>query len=881
MPPPSGDELPKQDSRRPWYLVPVGAGVLLLASLDSGAPQAPSGNVGDAWSRLAEVYGTAPALVRVPVAWVRDEALQVGALALAETVPLDPEVKARVLARIRSDALVDELVPFLAFLKRVYDQHASGYPTFEDALRAAHPEAPSTWEHALFRWAPPEPESPPLALPSAEVVGQVITLYDAVWLRDAPEGAPVGDTLRCDTVDDERLRRRARSAAPVVRDLVGQLGGALEGEAGSAATRMLADDHTLDTIAVSLIEFVDAEVCKHYRVWAGGVARERALEAWLVAGVETGDPGVFAYLDERRNRRRAVHVIVDGLQGALVRGLATKDASFFAGLSRAVARPSAASTRPGPAISEGWRDRYAAGEFPVDFPTLARVVAGGGVARQGLSTTPTISVRNLPLVMTGAPVAGKGGTGIPNFHFVDRGFVRDGVATGRPWYFYGNDALQLTALTRESGMRTMFERLDRIPTMSCGSQYDEAAGFSFDGFLNLAVGEKLRDFGDALCVAELERRAAAEIEMAGIAAQLLANREVLLVSHRPWEIWDRWRQKGDRAAASELVRQYARLSTSGLPDYLQYYNPWPDHFAHGHGPYGDATIGPSGEYARLDHWLGRVEAAFSIAGARPLFGMAGDHGLTTVRWIVSPEAEVFDALRREGHPLVTRKISSDEGEGPKLTNRFSPPSMKGIDLVIASTAGGNYMIDAFVDQGEGFHRQPVLHELQAWTTLAGDRIDLVDELARRLGDSLDYLAVRVTPCGVEECVTQLWRYRDGNRAVQEVRRLGERIEVSGDDLLGDRIGGASQIAHLYDTDRAGTINLFPVDGVGYNTVVPGRHAGESFAEKDAFVGFWGEGSPTNLEGAVNGQVAPTLYAWLTGETPRAGEDGWGFSAIGG
>ena len=37
-----------------------------------------------------------------------------------------------------------------------------------------------------------------------------------------------------------------------------------------------------------------------------------------------------------------------------------------------------------------------------------------------------------------------------------------------------------------------------------------------------------------------------------------------------------------------------------------------------------------------------------------------------------------------------------------------------------------------------------------------------------------------------------------------------------------------QLAHLYDSARAGTINLFPRAGVGYNSVVPGRHAGETF-----------------------------------------------------
>ncbi|MFA0070367.1 nucleotide pyrophosphatase, partial [Vibrio breoganii] len=61
------------------------------------------------------------------------------------------------------------------------------------------------------------------------------------------------------------------------------------------------------------------------------------------------------------------------------------------------------------------------------------------ISRVGISSTPTISVRNLPIIKTGAKVSGNGGTGIPNFHFVDR-------EIDRAYYFFGNDALQLDVL---------------------------------------------------------------------------------------------------------------------------------------------------------------------------------------------------------------------------------------------------------------------------------------------------------------------------------------------------------------------------------------------------------------------------------------------------
>lgn len=53
-----------------------------------------------------------------------------------------------------------------------------------------------------------------------------------------------------------------------------------------------------------------------------------------------------------------------------------------------------------------------------------------------------------------------------------------------------------------------------------------------------------------------------------------------------------------------------------------------------------------------------------------------------------------------------------------------------------------------------------------------------------------------------------------------------------------RPDSVNQLAALYEEDRAGTMNLFPKQGVGYNTKVPGRHAGESYLEK---MRFWDSG----------------------------------------
>jgi hypothetical protein len=213
----------------------------------------------------------------------------------------------------------------------------------------------------------------------------------------------------------------------------------------------------------------------------------------------------------------------------------------------------------------------------------------------------------------------------------------------------------------------------------------------------------------------------------------------------------------------------------------------------------------------------------------------------------------------------------------------------------------------------------VLAELRQLRTLGGARVDIVSEIVRRLGDTLDYLAVREGPCGPDACATAVIDAtgtghldRHGDRITYRFEGedpLGLAIvspyEHFGDDVLAgaaalrdrclaegcdeadwrsatrvnQRQDAVTQLAHLYDTDRAGTINLFPRDGVGYNTKVPGRHAGESFHEKDAFVGTWGSPAREAPDTAVNGAVAEAMYTWVTGEDVIRGTDGWGYEPL--
>ncbi|MDX2460778.1 MAG: nucleotide pyrophosphatase, partial [Gammaproteobacteria bacterium] len=340
----------------------------------------------------------------------------------------------------------------------------------------------------------------------------------------------------------------------------------------------------------------------------------------------------------------------------------------------------------------------------------------------------------------------------------------------------------------------------------------------------------------------------------------------------------------------------------------------------------------------------RIRDAYEAGGVadRTLTGLAGDHGLTPAFHLLNPEVEVFDALRAEGVDFRVEKISSDEGEGPKLNHPIDPPSMKGIDVVVASTAGGNYMLDLFSDQGPGWAEQPLAADLVALAPLAssGDpaapRVDIIGEIYTRLRETLDYLVVREQPCGVDGGQVHLIGEREGQRADAWITRRNTRIHYHyvGGDLLGidrlspyrimrpvdqashkalhqrcvedareddpaswcdetdwrelssytERPDSVVQLAHLYDHPRAGTINLFPRAGVGYNSLVPGRHAGETFHEKDAFVGLFGaplagpRGRP-RLRTAVIGSVPIAIYEYLTGTAVTPGTDGWGYPSL--
>jgi hypothetical protein len=961
----------------------IATGVLLFGSMgplmgcgaessDSGAdalrPIEPVVNRAAVFYR--EIYDATAWLVRVPYDLARPIVIRAALKGYVADLELSDDVRARVLEHIGSPVVVDEIVPFLISLKETYAAPSDAVESFDDYFRRhfTPDEAIPGVEHSMFAWQPPAKDDAKTAAAGfqldSEVASTLVELYDALYLRDGPvRQGPEDELFSCQRRDDlPQLRRAVERSTPTVRELLGEVRGRLElpVDVAGALDSVLEDPKRLETVTAAAIEFTDQLVCRSYRVFAGQIVRQEQLRRWLVG--ELAKPGagdLFRYLDDaNRERRYGVVVVVDGLQGHLMEALAKGDSEdpFVRAIAsehrRAASfRPPLAQSEPAPGqqidflealATSGYRDpRYLAffrDLYRDDGP--ADRLRPWGVVVAGLATTPTISVRNLPIAWTGAPVAGPGGTGIPNFHFVDRHYARDGEVTGRPYYFFGNDALRLGPLTRAAGMRSLFDRLPHRSSFACAVQYDDAAHYSIDALLNLALGETERDFAELLCVTELRERAKNEVRLHELRSELLERRDVLAAELPFWRVLSKVAQRDQRILAERVLEKIAALEQRTLPELLVYYNPWPDHFAHFKGPFSDEIIAPSGELNRLDYWLARVHEAYREAGVGPrtLFGLTGDHGLTPVFHLLNPEVAVFDALREGGTDLRVVKISSDEGEGPKLNSPFDPPSMKGWDAVVASTAGGNYMLDFFIDQESRFGQQPLYSDLVALRPIGSpeEPIDIIAEILSRLSGSLDYLVVRERASSPDAAYVRVIGMRQSERADGWVERRGDRIfyRYEGADLLdtarlshyetltsADRATHRSlrrrcleearveepeawcgeaewrlltsyttrpdsvvQLAHLYDIDRAGSVNLFPREGIGYNSEVPGRHAGELFHEKDAFVGFFG--SPVTrgaregrLRTAVNGSVPFAIYEYLTDTRPVPGRDGWGHPSL--
>jgi hypothetical protein len=884
------------------------------------------------------------------------------------TLPLEAGVKARVIGRIANPVYATKLSSFLMAIKEQYTGE-NFVKDFNSYIKTKYTNASyKGLEHGLFTFKPEPKEvegAEKKSLFDRKMIAKMVTFYDAIYGEEENSNILEDKTMepyQYLTKSENDLKVVARVQSLVV-DLIQDLAKGVAHMSDSGMVKSILEDakpgnakkvnNKAQAVTISLVDFVRMLVHKNYNAHVMKEKRIDSLYAWMEDKL-SNDPhdliGFLKYLNQ--DRKFAVQIVVDGLQGHMLEGLTSPSKNKF--ISQVMeeqfnlenyAPKSVETSRVRPPFGKKYNydflSNIKSGKLENDFaylPYFKKMFKNhrNTIAKNGVSTTPTISVRNLPLAKTGAPVSGLGGTQLPNFHYVERNI-------DRAYYFFGNDAVLLDKITREGKMKTMFERLANYRTLNCNAQYDIGAGKSYDALINLAAGEKARDFGERLCANELFNRAKVELELKEERADLMEK----IFEYSEIPKWQALTKPSKKKVIEGKLKELARKEESAMPEYVLIYNPWPDHFAHGYGQFSDETISATGELNRLDYWLGQYEAAYAKAGVldRTLFAMAGDHGLSQAEFLLNPEIEVLDKLNTEEDlELSILKISSDEGEGPKITNSLYPPTNKGIDIVIASTAGGNYMMDFFKDQKAGWKKQPLYKDLTELTVIKSQKqVDMIEETARRLGDTLDYLAVRETDCTMSKCSTRIVAYRNGERRDEIIARVEDRIAyynvsekdndplavtlleldkvspyraaltenettefetfhdkcVKGIDIKNSKTwctdkqwrqytrftpkpDSVAQLSRLYHSELAGTVNLFPRFAVGYNTKVPGRHAGEHFHEKDAFVGFWGKpisSKSTRLSTALNGSIAPTIYEYLTGKGAKEGSDSWGFDSV--
>jgi hypothetical protein len=866
---------------------------------------------------------------------------------------LHDDVKDRLCDLVESDHVDRITVPFVYHLYELY-----GAPITEDEVDVRGIGYDESAESAAT-------DGPGLAMlvrQSPRIrrhVTNAMRLFDALFLRVKPgaENEPVHWRY------DEAAYRDIKA---IFREVAGEMLGrsddalnrpdAKQSEYVAAIEEILRDDERLSDFVEFFADFIRDLADNWLQSFVERAERRGHRSQWVEHCIAARRNYAIAdYARSQLQRKMAVHIAVDGLQGKLLEGLAQlsqhdSDGSSARYVKRLVDRHRQPLMSPAtypdderaklPPLGDDLIELASHPSDRTDFlENFKREVfspeADAVIVNVATVDTPTISVRNLPIIYSGHAVAGPFGTGIPNFSYLDR-------RSGRGWYFWGSDVLDFRRIVanRENevphsqqrpdchGARTLFERLWRYNTMSAMPTVDNGALEKISAEVGTAIGEVQRNFIEKAIVLRLKRRAVMEED--------LNERRHWLVEHRNVNdsflgelIYSPLELKTFR----EHARYVAEHEDEGLPDYLLWYNPWPDHFAHGKGPYSDAIVGRKGEYDRLDWFFGHVVEVYRPYRDRTLFGVVSDHGLIYTPRVVSTEKLLFDAMRQDGIDIKVQKLTHDEGGLPAIHSRDRLRPTRPYDAVVGSTAGGSYIIDLFEVAGtngddKAWQQHPDYHQLREHRLLSGQTIDFIAQLQLRLHDVMDLALVREYgpargedwPAEVDSVVRIVTADRGDARIVRlradqktESQPFRYRYEIFGDrdplalvDSVRDELipqdgpkpheiqarlqacleakEGCSdrqwqellsytsrpdviyQFSHLYDCDRAGTINVFPLEHVGFNSGVPGRHAGESFGEKNGTQLYFGAGlKRARIQTARNGSLPVTIYHWLVGD----------------
>jgi hypothetical protein len=871
---------------------------------------------------------------------------------------LPPDCEERLLAAIRDNNFREVTVPFVCHLYELYGMPVAEGVELDDL---AYAEAPTS---------APKPTSAASGLSTLirnsdklkHHARSTLILCDALFLELKTEAherqLPV--ERRYSDESYQRIKALVREVAAEYLPADEEAGTNPDAESSKKMLhKILEDDERLSAMVEVLSDFIRMQAEGWLDAFLDRQRRHDARCAWQEDCLNRNALYEIAdYARSRARRRLVVHIVVDGLQGKLLEGLTRlsdgqRDNNAARYVADLVRQHQAGSMQP---AEYGSHNASPLGHAVIELAEKAprrlhylanakKYLFASNSVRVNVASveSPTISVRNLQIAETGHTVAGEYGTGIPNFTYLDR-------ATGRGWYFWGGDVAHLSRIieNREdeipgsakrngAGARTLFERLKACNTISHMASDDTGALEKVPAEMGLIVGGLQRNFTEKVLVAGLRRRAVMEKELNLRRQWLMAHRH-LSESFLGALIFS----ASDLQKFHEYAKFIAEHDDEGLPDYLLWYDPWPDHFAHPFGPFSDEIIGYRGEYDRFDFYLGKVIDVYrsvqpiNAEGTyfdRTLFGLVSDHGMIYTPRLVSIEDLLLKTLQKEGLRIQYRKFSVDEGEVPVMRSRQQTFSMKPFDVIVGSTAGGSCVLDLFPLKGlQGddslWRIHPDYHQLRNQQLMSGQRVNWIKAIQEHLRSAIDLAVVREYgpeadkrwPTEVQSVVrivapdrgeARIWRMGPGTGSRPGVVRyryeiLGQRdplelvesvrswlLPPDGPSLEQARAalrtaimspeGGSDgewlkllsctlrpdvvhQLSHLYDTDRAGTINIFPLRHVGMNSAVPGRHAGETFEEKNGIQIYFGAGLNGGiLQTARNGSLPVTLYHWLAGD----------------
>jgi hypothetical protein len=850
-------------------------------------------------------------------------------------LPLEEGVAKRVKKHLSSKNLRKNILPFLLAVKKFYIPSKEKMKfTFKKHIKEAfpNPKAVPGLEHSLFSYEEKSIKKEGVGNTNSKLfklaATGALTLYDAIIIQD-----PNFKLGKKPVLTAELEKRVQRTVVKLLGSGIAELG---EDHPISKKLKFFIDNPIqIKAMASTGIDAVHKYVYELHHMFALGYHRRELLDKWLRGELRKPNQGeLWNYLDEvSNNDRYAVHYVVDGLQGRLIRELSEykEDKQFFKQIysdyqNREYFKPNE-EMKP-----DTGKDRqvdflkyikqsnfnYENPSYLPFFKSLYRE-NNEGIVEQGLSTSPTLSGRNIPVAQSGAPVYGEGSTGLPNFNFLDR-------EDEHAYYWLGNQAFLISRYSKEYGMKSLFERLPHLYGMNCSSVYMEGMNLKVDGYLTVTLGEKKRDYGEILCHFEMKKRVQNFLKLKEYYAGLHKLKGRLKRRRNP--AWFK---------AQKYIKKIVELSQDSIPQYLLIYNVWPDHFSHYTGPFSDEVISPTGELNRLDFWVGQMMELYKKAGVydSTLWGMAGDHGLAPTYYQIDPIKLFLDKVKSEGsNPKVERITISPDN--PVLVDLNHRENMRGRDIVLGVTAGGSLVFDFFIDHKENWKTHPKTEDLRRIKFIDGSEVDVIKTLLTTVGESLDYFIVREGESNLNQADVRLMRRERGKDYSAFIKRKGNRIYYTYErDLLRiselsrfkktteeerdlykkllnkcvrrankedesswckeeewillesftDRPGGVSQMAHLYDGGKAGTINIFPKLGISFNTYKIGRHGGDHFHEKDAFVGVWGTPAkkifprPYSVRSALNGSLPPTLFEYLSGDKAEKGNGDWGYKSL--